>query len=229
MIPVIGILHYQNVILTENCLRTIPEDVYERMVIVDNSAGRSAPTFAPRSSIISLGRNMGVAHGWNTIIKATPDALWWAIFGSDLEFIRSDFERLETAMMSHALVKMNGYEAFALRREVVKTVGWFDEDFHPAYCEDNDYQRRADLAGIDSAWIEPPFRHVGSATIAGNEWARQYNDKTYPQNIELYMAKWGGLMHNEVHTTPYDGRASPAIGGPDIDRLSRQRWREPGE
>lgn len=227
MIPVIGVLHLTDPIITENMLRTVPDDMYERLVIVDNSAAKDAPTWKPRSLVMNLGCNMGVAHGWNTIIKATPEARWWAIFNNDVELARSDLERLEAAMHDHDLVKLGGYEAFGISHACIKRVGWFDENFHPAYCEDNDYQWRATQLQVPMQWLDPPMKHLGSYAITAHPELRAHNDRTYPKNVEFYHAKWGGHMGSENYHTPYNMGGSSAMLEPDIDRLVTQRWPQP--
>lgn len=229
MIPVVGVVHYKNPLVTENCLRTIPVDMYYEMVIVDNSDdGFSSPWVEKHGArLIRLGGNMGVAHAWNTIIKATPYANWWMISNNDIEYIRKDFERMETAMMANDIVKMGGFESFGLHRRVVQRVGWFDESFHPAYCEDNDYQYRVELSGLKHHWMHGPFKHLGSHTIMSDPRLREKNNATYPRNVEYYLAKWGGEMGRETYKTPFNkGEQWPVT--PDIDRLTSQRW-EPAQ
>lgn len=228
MIPVAGFLHYKNRNLTEDTLRSMPRDLVERVVVVDNSEHGTAPKHLDGvpfpARYITLMGNMGVAHGWNTIIKATPDALWWAIFNSDLEFARSDFERLDAAMRESDLVLMGGFHAFAVHRRVIKQVGWFDENYHPAYAEDNDFYHRVELSGLKIKGIPSVKRHVGSATIMLDHDLRARNDVTYPKNVEYHRAKWGGMMHEEVYQTPFNKPTGPAHERLDIDRLRDQHW-----
>ena len=225
MIPVIGIVHYKDPIVTENCLRTIPDDIYYEMVIVDNTDEANAPAHVkPDARMIRFRGNMGVAHAWNTIIKATPHARWWMLCNNDIEFIRKDFERMETAMMANDIVKMGGFEAFGIHRRVVKEVGWFDESFHPAYCEDNDYQHRVEQTDLKHHWMHGPFKHLGSNTIRSDPALRERNNETYPSNVRYYLSKWGGEMGREIYTTPFNkGEQWPVT--PDIDRLAQLAWR----
>lgn len=228
MIPVIGILHYKNPQLTENMLRTIPREMAEHVVIVDNSEHGTAPKKLDGvpypARYVTLMSNMGVAHGWNTIIKSFPAAQYWAIFNSDLEFIRSDLDRIEAKMQDHDLVLMGGFHAFALHRRVVREVGFFDENYHPAYCEDNDYHKRVQLAGLKMTNIQSVHRHVGSATITLDLELRDRNNLTYPKNVEYHQAKWGGSMGHETYKTPFNKGEGPAAGRLSIDRLRDQHW-----
>src|SRR5205085_1350846 len=51
-------------------------------------------------------------------------------------------QRLGRFLPSH------GYSFFAVNPIAIETIGCFDENFFPAYCEDQDYARRAALAGL---------------------------------------------------------------------------------
>ena len=82
--------------------------------------------------------------------------------------------------------------------------GTFDENFIPAYFEDNDMHYRIKLSG-QKAYINTDAiaRHHGSAT--------QYADRNNPvcpphqfeQNRRYYVEKWGGEPGREVCLTPY--------------------------
>lgn len=222
MIPVVGLLHYRNPDYTQKAIDSIPIGTAERFVIVDNSEAGTAP-MREDIHMIRLRANMGVAHGWNTIIKATPTARWWFILNSDVEMNEKNFEDMRVAIETHDLVLMGGFHAFGVTRQAIKHIGWFDESFHPAYCEDNDFTWRAQLAGLRITQVGSP-KHEGSVTIKTDRFLRERNDVTFPKNVEYYLAKWGGLMHHEVYKTPFNGGGPIAISGPDIDRLADQRW-----
>lgn len=222
MIPVIGMLHYRIPDVTQKAIDSIPEGRAEKFVIVDNSPEADSP-HRHDIHMIRLRANMGVAHGWNTIIKATPEAEWWFILNNDVEMGEAGFQAMEQAIAAHDLVLMGGYHAFGIRRSALRRIGWFDESFHPAYCEDNDYTWRAQQAGLKITQVGSP-KHLGSVTIQRDRASRERNDQTFPQNVSYYHAKWGGHMHAEVFKTPFNSGGSLAIKEPDIDRLASQRW-----
>ena len=222
MIPVIGMLHYKIPDVTQAGIDSIPEGRAEQFVIVDNSPEASSP-HRHDIHMIRLRANMGVAHGWNTIIKATPKAEWWFILNNDVEMSEAGLNAMEKAIETHDLVLMGGYHAFGIRRSAIRRIGWFDENFHPAYCEDNDYTWRAQLADLKITQVGSPI-HLGSVTLQRDRASRERNDVTFPQNVSYYHAKWGGHMHAEVHKTPFNAGGSLAIKEPDIDRLASQRW-----
>jgi GT2 family glycosyltransferase len=54
---------------------------------------------------------------------------------------------------------------FMIRPEVTERVGWFDEDYFPAYCEDLSYHIRMHRAGIRAVSIDLPVYHERSSTL----------------------------------------------------------------
>ena len=92
------------------------------------------------------------------------------------------------------------FSAFMIDRKCWETIGEFDELFHPAYYEDNDYHYRMKLAGL-AALTYPPamFFHWGSATqleALGRPLTNSANNHAY------YVRKWGGDPGHEVFRTP---------------------------
>lgn len=189
-----------------------------RLVVIDNGAGVDVP------GAIHLPHNIGVAASWNLAIKLTPDAPWWAIVNDDIVFAPGDLARLAAGMDTEAprIVTLDGMAAFGINRAVIKAVGWFDEDFVPAYCEDADMEYRCLLRGIPIIPLPAYLRHERSSTIADPRYGRQ-NGRTYPANAQWFIRKWGGpLRGGERYTVPFDG--TPPGPNPDIDRLSDLRW-----
>ncbi|MFX6027917.1 hypothetical protein ABTE84_21450, partial [Acinetobacter baumannii] len=59
-----------------------------------------------------------------------------------------------------------GYACFAINPIALETLGCFDENFFPAYCEDQDYARRAALAGLsEENCADTQIVHMGSNAI----------------------------------------------------------------
>lgn len=58
------------------------------------------------------------------------------------------------------------FSCFMIDKGVYSTVGEFDEQFYPAFYEDNDYHVRMHRAEIEAVSIPLPFLHHGSQTLA---------------------------------------------------------------
>jgi GT2 family glycosyltransferase len=223
LIPVVGIPYIVGPEFLERCIASLPRELVGKVVVIDNSWERSAPDL-PDVHTVHMGTNLGVSASWNLIIKMVPKAPWWMIVNSDVEFIREDFDRFLDAMVIDPMVIMADLRAFGIKSEVIKTVGWFDENFAPAYCEDNDYVYRCKLLGIHVQKIAEPAKHYGSLAIRMRHDLRDNNNVTYAKNVEYYRAKWGGHMDHEVYETPFGNGGNPAHTEPDIERLASQAW-----
>lgn len=84
----------------------------------------------------------------------------------------------------------------------VNRFGWFDENFSPAYFEDNDMHYRMRLAGgLAVKHTKAPFFHKGSVT---QNWEGQQvvTGSMFEKNREYYRWKWGGLPGEETRTEP---------------------------
>ena len=93
----------------------------------------------------------------------------------------------------------------------------FDERFQPAYFEDNDYHRRLWLGGDGAkiAGLPIPYLHLGGQTVKGqSEEARVRWARKFEQVQARYVAKWGGLPHQERRITPDSTEDFDGVGTP---------------
>lgn len=121
-----------------------------------------------------------------------------------------------------------GYACFAMNRIAFDTVGCFDENLFPIYCEDDDYAYRARLAGLgEQNCPATTVYHFGSAAIRTSAELGRQNRITHRRNLEYYRRKWGGLARQEAYQHPFgnpifDHRIPPerrhAPYGPGYDR-----------
>lgn len=86
-------------------------------------------------------------------------------------------------------------------------VGYFDENFYPAYFEDNDMDYRIKLLKYES-WKYGYISHIheGSHTlnsVRGTPEEKIINDG-YLKNQDYYKKKWGGLPGSETYITPFN-------------------------
>jgi GT2 family glycosyltransferase len=226
VIPVIGIPYINQERLLARLLDSIPDDLYDVIHIIDNSPDGLHVTQKPRVIVTRMHRNIGVGAAWNLIIKAHPFERWWAILNSDVEVDRENLERLIAGMKVHDLCYLNGMAAFGIRASCVEKVGWFDENYVPAYCEDIDYDYRCRLLGVHIEVVGRVVEHYGSATLKGSKQYQRENGRSYPANRRYYGEKWGGFVGEETYTTPFDRGGSPRDWSLDMRRLSSLSWKE---
>jgi hypothetical protein len=115
----------------------------------------------------------------------------------------------------------HGYACFVLNPVALAVLGCFDENFFPAYCEDQDYARRAALASLQEAnCSDTAVRHTGSATIGNDPLLRAETDRTHEANRAYYRRKWGGGAGRERWRQPF--------GDADLSlRIPPERRRSP--
>jgi GT2 family glycosyltransferase len=135
---------------SEHATRTICEEL----------AGRPEVRYYPH------GENRGVSRSWNDgILDAyTEGADVVIVANDDVCPAEGDLDRIAEKAARHPdryivscagpherlgrFLPSHGYSFFAVNPIAVESIGCFDENFFPAYCEDQDYARRAGLAGL---------------------------------------------------------------------------------
>lgn len=198
MIPVLGV----PTLLAGHSLARLVESIDHpvgHLVIIDN--GRWWPRWSPlvnlhtppdvdRVTVVQLPGNLGVAGAWNLIVKSTPFAPWWLIINDDVWFEHGQLPALAKDARPDRLLLSSAsppWACFALGSEVVDRVGLFDERFHPAYFEDNDYARRCRAAGIPETASPVAPSHDNSHTL--RHVPNESNDATFAANREWHRRK----------------------------------------
>lgn len=96
------------------------------------------------------------------------------------------------------------YAAFIVRQNFLDIHGKFDENFIPAYFEDNDSHRRINLLGYKAiSTTAAPCYHYGSKTQNGNIKA-VVSSRQFENNRSYYVKKWGGEPGYEIFDHPYN-------------------------
>jgi len=110
------------------------------------------------------------------------------------------------------------FACFMIRPDTFTHIGKFDENFVPAYFEDNDYHYRIDLLGYDAhATSAAPYYHFGSQTQNSAEGV-VVPSYIFEKNRDYFKDKWGGLPGNETYTKPFDDA-----------KLTPKEWRRGNE
>lgn len=224
MIPVLGIPFLTGQIDLGHCVESV--DIEADLVVIDNS---DSGLYDHRwdAFVMEMPNNIGVAASWNLIVKAYPAEPFWLIANHDTVFAPGDLQRLIDEMQKPGprWVGMSGdWRVFGINAECIEQVGWFDESFHPCYCEDADYEYRCTLAGVPWYFIEGGTTHVGSASIKDPRYAPG-NARSYPSNRARYREKWGGeLRGGETFTTPFDRGGSVGDWSLELSRLRDNAW-----
>lgn len=234
MIPLLGVPILNREDLAARMVESIDYPVGELLVVAN--ARDKAPI------IVALGKaadanpyvtgirfsspsfNLGCGGSWNHIIRHRPAGPWWLIVNADIVFGAGDLERLASRMDGDgrpAFATLFEFGAFALNTACVDSVGWFDENLHPMYFEDNDYQRRMFLAGVEYEQMPSGTTHDTSSTIRSDPSLAARNDVTFKANAAYYLEKWGGPPRQERFGMPFGrGQERPV----SRRRLAEQGW-----
>jgi len=92
------------------------------------------------------------------------------------------------------------FSCFMIDRRLPEIVGKFDENFIPAYFEDNDMHYRIQLAGCKAGCTySAPYYHFGSQTAKPESF-----HETFRANREYYVRKWGAAPGQETFAKPFN-------------------------
>lgn len=209
--------------LLRACLESI--DLEVQLVVIDNSGTGEFGDIAAEygALVVEPATNLGVAASWNHIIRSFPDEPYWLIANADTVLGAGDLQRLCDEPGGWVGVN-DDWRAFRIEAGTIHVVGFFDENYHPIYCEDADYERRCDLAGIDWHFISGGSTHAGSATIQEPRY-RDANARTYPSNVAYYETKWGvGVRMPGGYLSPFDRGGHVGDWRLDLSRLRANSW-----
>ena len=180
-----------------------------KLIIIDNGDCLNTSTGWPvehvqSTKVIKMPANLGVAGSWNLGIKAAPFAPWWLIVNFDVTWPPGSLRMFaEQGSADEILLSecLQPWSAFAIGENVVRRVGLFDEGFHPAYFEDNDYARRCADEIIRPAPI--PVRHENSSTLAAADYGEK-NNRTYLANLDYFQGGGGGWSLDRRRANSWD-------------------------
>jgi hypothetical protein len=193
MIEVLGFPTLSRFDLADALIDSIDYPV-EHLIVVNNSGKKNwkpkESPFVTNTWHIEVPFGLGLQAAWNLIIKATPYASRWLLVNDDCRFEAGALKTIDELAKPNAISFTDCspvWSAFVLGEEVVKRIGLFDEAFYPLYYCDNDFERRADNAGIQKVNLPAKVHHINSATKYDNNEIR--NEYTYQSNGALYRQK----------------------------------------
>ena len=180
-----------------------------KLIIIDNGDCLNTSTGWPvknvqSTKVIKMPANLGVAGSWNLGIKAAPFVPWWLIVNFDITWPAGSLQMFAEQGNADEIVLSQcpqPWSAFAIGENVVQRVGLFDEGYHPAYFEDNDYARRCADEIVRPAPI--PVRHDNSSTLAAADYGEK-NNRTYLSNLDYFQAGGGGWTLERRRANSWD-------------------------
>ena len=174
--------------LLEKALVSIDYPV-DNILIIDNSNSYKND----KVNVLNMPSNMGVAGSWNLGIKCYPHSPYWVFMGSDVEWLPNTLQKISVLSSPERFLITNyGFNAFSLGASFVKDVGLFDENYYPAYYEDEDYENRARYMGLGHRILYPdiPVKIYDSCTTAKSGGYLDKKNKTDISNKKYYDTKF---------------------------------------
>lgn len=141
--------------------------------------------------VFNMPANLGCAGSWNLGIKGQPFAPWWFVASDDVVFAPGALEKFAGECFPDRLTICEAwphYQFFGVGENVVERVGLFDENLFPANFEDDDYQRRCEVSGVEIHRADVGHYHVKQGTVHAPEWAAS-NARTYGANETYFLRK----------------------------------------
>lgn len=239
MIPVLGIPVLNRGDLLLRCVRSIDYPV-GKILIVNNGDDQGVADAIEQLQLdggfdIEVYKpdvNLGVAASWNWMLREAPDAPYWLFVGNDIQFTEGDLRKMDEFVRAHpdwALIMADqGYSFMAVTSAGLQEVGYFDENFYPAYWEDIDHLRRTLLSGL--GWGDAPDIHVihgeaphwGSSTINSDSEFAQRHWRTFRMNFDYFQRKWNSGKGDDLAAAASAERGWPTPYGDP--RLSLRDW-----
>lgn len=214
----------------------------KRYVVIDNSEGKNKDVtdaidqlqkcpspFIDELVIIRNRQNVGFSGSINQIIKQNSDKPYWFVMSSDWHPRPGELARLASRLESPFIglkcdPTQNAYSAIVFTPEIIRMAGLMDENFYPAYYEDNDYNYRLSLASITLELFELKYDHKVSSTLHSKPEYLSKNTETFQRNFDYYVRKWGGPPGAERYFSPFDIGATIDYYPYDPGRVEKQKW-----
>jgi GT2 family glycosyltransferase len=150
--------------------------------------------YGGKATVLNMPANLGVAGSWNLGIKSFPFAPYWVIASNDIKYAPGQLQKLADKSSPDVLIKTSqAWSSFSIGSNVVKTVGLFDENYHPAYYEDTDYEARIDRLGLRGSSLSADINVIAygaATTIQDSQELFNRNIATNESNYQYWQEKF---------------------------------------
>ena len=166
--------------------------------------------------------NRGVSGSWNEgMQRAKADGHRYVVItNDDVIFSPGSLKAIYEAIIDTGAVTMSpnqndhrdhsgiqeGCDMFCFAVDIdqlVEAVGWFDQNFFPAYFEDNDIHWRMIQANVTPMLnTDAVVTHIGSATQNAGPLPVTSHQR-FEKHRAYFIKKWGNSPGREIYTTPF--------------------------
>lgn len=175
--------------------------------------------------IVPGGTPQSVAKGWNSGILAAMEGRcdYILVINEDIVLKNNAIDRIVAFAKEHPEFVMwsmgqtpdlfnidtceedenwsehPNFSSFLVKNDFFDHVGTFDENYEPAYYEDNDMHARLALAGKQAViYGGARFFHFGSRTTNSDPMLKVQMPPKFRANANRFVEKWGRSPANEV-------------------------------
>jgi hypothetical protein len=197
----------------EGLMSTVEDEFVGHFVITDNSPNSELKKLhlEDRGARVHYHpENIGVGRAWNLALRESPD--YTIILSSSIRFDTGFGNFLDGAFAranDFGLLTWECWHLLFLGKRTIDTIGFIDENFYPAYYEDNDMLYRLKLAGIHDSiegWhdvlpkYKAPVSSIGDGVALKTGLVNPRLDKL----CKYFESKWGGTPGKETFLHPYN-------------------------
>lgn len=194
--------------LLNSVILSVP-DLYEDFTVIDNSPERLVRYVGPEHRIFRAPVPMTFSQtmNWEMEETARKEKKFCIHMHSDAVIPEGAVQKLLAFVRGLGdrkwAVVYTFYDVLAAYNpEAMKAFGGYDTNL-PNYFSDNDWYRRARLAGWECIDSGIEVGHVGSQTINSDPYLKFVNGITFPLYREYYTQKWGGGPGCETYSVPF--------------------------
>jgi len=204
---IIGIPTINRADLLNEALEKYFEDFQDTEIFIVDNGNQSIITREKKFAIYKPAENLGVAKSWNIIMDYADklDATHVLMLNDDIYLGKTEHEIKMLIRNNEDVDFINSFYnwcSYILKVEAWKIAGKFDEDFFPAYFEDNSFDYKMTLSGRKKTWTSflDPLVYRNSMTIAKDP---ALNNR-FEHNRQLYIRMWGGKPTEEKYITKFN-------------------------
>jgi len=204
---IIGIPTINRADLLNEALEKYFEDFQDTEIFIVDNGNQSIITREKKFAIYKPAENLGVAKSWNIIMDYADklDATHVLMLNDDIYLGKTEHEIKMLIRNNEDVDFINSFYnwcSYILKVEAWKIAGKFDEDFFPAYFEDNSFDYKMTLSGRKKTWTSflDPLVYRNSMTISKDP---ELNNR-FEHNRQLYIRMWGGIPTEEKYITKFN-------------------------
>jgi GT2 family glycosyltransferase len=192
--------------LLNEALEKYFEDFQDTEIVICDNGNQEILTRENKMVVYRPEKNLGVSGSWNMLMDYAEkvNATHVLMLNDDIYLGKKelDIKALINLWKPDFFCTELNWCAFVLSLECYKKTGPFDENFFPAYFEDNDYFYRMVLNGSNVSFnaILNPLVYRNSMTIA----KEPHLNNGFEKNRQYYITKWGGEPGKEMYSTPFN-------------------------